>query len=401
MGDTATKTLPPGWQIVLFEQMAECVTDRAQPADADTDYYVGLEHLDPESLKIRRWGSPNDVIGTKLRFKPGDIIFGKRRFYQRKLAVAEREGICSAHAMVLRAREETVLPEFLPFFMQGDIFFERAMSISIGSLSPTINWKTLARQEFAIPPKDEQRRLAGILRQVDLTIIAWEVTLESIKSVRLAVLTETFNIKNIQNSPSKTRWELKLLKDCATVQTGLAKGKKYTNEATIELPYLRVANVQDGYLDLTEIKKVKVAVKDVERYLLEVGDVLLTEGGDFDKLGRGTIWQGEVEKCLHQNHVFVVRPKRNNLISKFLSYQTGSQYGKQYFLSCSKQTTNLASINASQVNKFPVIIPPLSEQELIVERINTLELRIKAINMYVLQLKALKKTFLTQILTLK
>lgn len=103
------------------------------------EYYVGLEHLDPDSLRIRRWGSPDDVEATKLCFKSGDIIFGRRRAYQRKLGVAEFDGTCSAHAMVLRAKPEVVLPEFLPFFMQSDLFMNRAVKISVGSLSPTIN----------------------------------------------------------------------------------------------------------------------------------------------------------------------------------------------------------------------------------------------------------------------
>ena len=153
------------WKRVKFGEVAECVNDRVDdPKAAGVDRYVGLEHLDPESLAIRRWGTPDDVESTKLRFKPGDIIFGKRRAYQRKLAVADFEGICSAHAMVLRAKPTAVLPAFLPFFMQSDLFMQRAVAISVGSLSPTINWKTLATEEFALPPLEEQRRIAEAAR---------------------------------------------------------------------------------------------------------------------------------------------------------------------------------------------------------------------------------------------
>lgn len=136
--------------------MAVMVNDRIDnPAEANVEHYVGLEHLDAESLSIRRWGSPSDVEATKLLFKKGDIIFGRRRVYQRKLAIAPFDGICSAHAMVLRAKPEIALPEFLPFFMQSDLFMERAKEISVGSLSPTINWKALAQEEFALPPLEE------------------------------------------------------------------------------------------------------------------------------------------------------------------------------------------------------------------------------------------------------
>ena len=146
-----------------FEQLADQINERVSPADADVERYVGLEHLDSDSLRIRRWGDPSEVESTKLRFQPGDIIFGKRRVYQRKVAVADTEGICSAHAMVLRAKPEVILPEFLPFFMKGDEFMERALSISVGSLSPTINWKSLAKEEFTLPPVQEQARLVELL----------------------------------------------------------------------------------------------------------------------------------------------------------------------------------------------------------------------------------------------
>lgn len=153
-----------------FDQLATQVNDRVDdPAASGVERYVGLEHLDADSLSIRRWGEITDVESTKLRFQPGDIIFGKRRVYQRKLAVADFEGICSAHAMVLRAKPDVVDPGFLPYFMQSDRFMERALSISVGSLSPTINWKDLAQQEFALPPIEEQRRVAVALLAADAT----------------------------------------------------------------------------------------------------------------------------------------------------------------------------------------------------------------------------------------
>ena len=152
-----------GWRNWRFDQMAVMVNDRIDdPSEANVEHYVRLEHLDSDSLTIRRWGSPSDVEATKLRFSAGDIIFGRRRVYQRKLGVAHFEGICSAHAMVLRAKPEVVFPAFLPFFMQSDLFMERAKQISVGSLSPTINWKTLAKEEFALPPLSEQRRIAEV-----------------------------------------------------------------------------------------------------------------------------------------------------------------------------------------------------------------------------------------------
>ena len=166
----STQSLKPGWKMVKFGDIAQNVAVRVDPADAKTDVYVGLEHLDPSTLHLRQWGHPSDVTGQKLAFKKGDVIFGRRRAYQRKLAVAEFDGICSAHAMVVRAKPKMILPEFLPFFLQSDMFMERAIEISVGSLSPTINWKTLKAQEFPLPPLDEQKRIAEILWAVDEVI---------------------------------------------------------------------------------------------------------------------------------------------------------------------------------------------------------------------------------------
>lgn len=169
----STQSLKPGWKMVKFGDIAQNVAVRVDPADAKTDVYVGLEHLDPSTIHLRQWGHPSDVTGQKLAFKKGDVIFGRRRAYQRKLAVAEFDGICSAHAMVVRAKPKMILPEFLPFFLQSDMFMERAIEISVGSLSPTINWKTLKVQEFPLPPLDEQKRIAEILWAADEAVEKW------------------------------------------------------------------------------------------------------------------------------------------------------------------------------------------------------------------------------------
>lgn len=164
-------------------------------------------------------------------------------------------------------------------------------------------------------------------------------------------------------------WRQAPLSSVADVQTGLALGKS-SKVDPVRLPYLRVANVQDGFLDLSVIKEVEVERSQVFRYSLRQGDVLLTEGGDFDKLGRGFIWHDEIPNCLHQNHIFVVRPHAQ-LLSYFLAALTSSDYGRSYFQSCSKQSTNLASINSSQLKAFPVPLPDIREQKAITAVIST------------------------------
>ena len=165
-------------------------------------------------------------------------------------------------------------------------------------------------------------------------------------------------------------WKKTALDHVAEVQTGIAKGKA-VNGAAVTLPYLRVANVQDGRVDLSVIKEITLKPSEVDRYSLRKGDVLFTEGGDFDKLGRGTVWNGEIEPCLHQNHVFAVRPNPSRLLPEFLAFQAASQYGRRYFQLSSKQSTNLASINSTQLKQFPVLLPSLSEQRKIAEILRT------------------------------
>lgn len=223
----------PGWQMYRFDQIAVNVNERVEPGDTDAAYYVGLEHLDSDSFKIRRWGEPSDVEATKLRFKTGDIIFGRRRVYQRKLAVAEFDGICSAHAMVLRLKTEVVLPEFLPFFMQSDMFMNRALEISVGSLSPTINWRTLAQQEFPLPPLAEQRRLAEVLwasaEMLDSYRDLATVSEKQYLSLILHVFQNGLNsstTRQYKHFQSPEYWSLHRVDECYTLQLGKMSSAK-------------------------------------------------------------------------------------------------------------------------------------------------------------------------------
>ena len=166
-------------------------------------------------------------------------------------------------------------------------------------------------------------------------------------------------------------WRVARLKFVSTLQTGLTLGKDYGEQKSTPRPYLRVANVQDGYLNLEEIKTVELPEHEAPRYELMEGDVLMTEGGDFDKLGRGFLWQGQITGCLHQNHIFAVRPFMGSLDSWFLSSVLISQHGKNYFTSNSQQTTNLATTNSTKLKNFPIPLPPYQEQRMINNYIQT------------------------------
>jgi type I restriction enzyme S subunit len=160
------------------------------------------------------------------------------------------------------------------------------------------------------------------------------------------------------------------LKRISDLQGGLTLGKDYDGPL-IERPYLRVANVQDGHLDLTDVTLIEVPAAVAARVELRPNDVLMTEGGDLDKLGRGYLWNGEIDGCLHQNHIFALRCFRHKLLPKFLTYLTASRYGRDYFEATGKRTTNLASTNSTKVGEFPIPLPNVKEQERLVEFLDT------------------------------
>ncbi|MEQ9437485.1 MAG: restriction endonuclease subunit S [Cyclobacteriaceae bacterium] len=166
-------------------------------------------------------------------------------------------------------------------------------------------------------------------------------------------------------------WKWDTLMNIAELIGGVTKGRKLEGKELISLPYLRVANVQDGYLDLSQIKEIEVLPSDLEKYKLHKGDILYTEGGDKDKLGRGTIWNDEIKDCIHQNHIFRARLYRKDMSPKFVGYYSQTRTAKDYFFSKAKQTTNLASINLTVLSNLPFPICSLNEQTQIVQEIES------------------------------
>ena len=240
--------------------------------------------------------------------------------------------------------------------------------------------------EVPLPPLAEQRAIAAILSSIDDLIEKTEAVIAQLQVVKKAVMQELltrglprqhtrFKMTEVGEVPET--WAVSPLHMVASVQTGIAKGKPVTSGDTVDVPYLRVANVQDGFVDLSEMKTLTVEPAALDRYALRAGDVLFTEGGDADKLGRGCAWRGQITPCLHQNHVFAVRPDGQRLLPDLLAYYAGSPRGKAYFLDCAKQTTNLASINSSQLKAMPVPVPPLDEQEQIVAAVAAIEGRLE------------------------
>jgi type I restriction enzyme S subunit len=309
--------LKPGWTRVKFDDIATCVNDRVEdPSASGVERYVGLDHLDPDCLTIRRWGTPDEVESTKLRFQPGDIIFGKRRAYQRKLAIADFEGICSAHAMVLRAKPKEIHPVFLPFFMQSDVFMNRAKEISVGSLSPTINWKTLAVQEFALPPIEEQLRLLRRLQAGDEAITAYSDAAEVGASSRNALLLSLFSVgtrgeeqRQTELGMLPTSWSVEPLGSRYSIQLGKMMSASARSSAG-QVPYLRNANVQWNRLDLDDVATMAFTDTERAKFSLRVGDILSCEGRH---VGKSAIWRDEIPGACYQKALHRIRALRDEV----------------------------------------------------------------------------------------
>ena len=168
-------------------------------------------------------------------------------------------------------------------------------------------------------------------------------------------------------------WEIKRLKHFSSTQSGITLGKTYTGKKLIDYPYLRVANIQYGYFNLDDVATLSLPQRETVRYFVKPGDILVTEGGDIDKLGRGTVWEGQINNCLHQNHVFAVRLNKSIGLEYFVAIYMACDYGRKYFIDTAIKTTNLASTNRTKLGNLPVILPPLDEQQEIIEYSKTID----------------------------
>lgn len=245
---------------------------------------------------------------------------------------------------------------------------------SMAAAQPGLAVDKIQQLRLPVPPPDEQQAIADYLdvetARIDTLIHEKDELIGLLKEARSSRISELVSGDGLLGSPTgnpwaphlPSGWQFKRLKHLGQVRSGLAKGKDSGGSATVELPYLRVANVQEGRLDLREISTMPVEVDAVERFSLVAGDVLMNEGGDYDKVGRGAVWTGEISPCLHQNHVFAVRPVERDL-SEWLSAITQTQYAKFYFMNNAKQSTNLASISQTTVNELPILLPPKAQRD--------------------------------------
>ena len=325
----------------------------------------------PESFETYQIVKPGDIV---LRLT--DLQNDKRSL---RSALVTQTGIITSAYLALKP--EGIDPKYLGYLLRAYDVSKVFYSMG-GGLRQSMKYGDIKRMPLVMPTKAEQSEIASFLdretAKIDALITEQQRLIELLQEKRQAVISHAVTKGLNPNAPMKDsgvewlgevpeHWEVKPLKHLANIQTGMAKGKDVDGMETREAPFLRVANVQDGYLDLEDVHVITVPASAVERYLLRKGDVLMNEGGDFDKLGRGCLWNGEIDECIHQNHVFAVRP--HSVTGDWLNTYTTSKPANSYFISRSKQSTNLASISSSNLMGLVVPVPPVSEATEILRRL--------------------------------
>lgn len=340
----------------------------------------------------------------------GDIVFARRGDIGRcALVTAAQSGwICGTGCLRVRLNDSACSSQYLIHYLTWGNTKDWLTKNAVGQTMLNLNTSILARLPITLPSLHEQRTIASILESVNETIEATQAVIEQLQVVKKAMMAELLTrgipgrhkrFKKTEIGEMPEEWPVARLNEVASVQTGIAKNTKQSGGHLVTVPYIRVANVQDGYVDLSEVKNVQVEQSALNRFALQEGDVLFTEGGDADKLGRGCVWKAQIHPCLHQNHVFAVRTNTAILLPEFLALYAAGPEGRKYFLGCAKQTTNLASINSSQLKALPLPLVPLDEQKAIVANLMSFSDRILAEEAGMAALVQLKSALMSVLLT--
>ena len=389
--------VPDGWTVVSFEDVVQVNPRKASGMRADMRVsFVPMAAVSEVS------GSIASAVPRPLRevsrgfrqFQDGDVIFAKitPSMENGKVAVASGLhngiGYGSTEFHVLRSYG-AVLPEYLWRFLRQPSFRTNARRVMTGAVGQQrVPAEYIRRHRLPLPPLREQQRIVekiqAVLGSVDdarealhrVAVMLGEFKERVLDFAFAGHLTADFRdgppSASAANRGYPSGWSIKALGEISEIQTGIQVGRKRSVTAElVEVPYLRVANVQRGWLDLKDVKRIAVTRAERKRLLLQQGDILMNEGGDRDKLGRGWVWHGEIAGCVHQNHVFRVRLKNTQFPPHFVSYYA-NHLGQEYFFEKGKQTTNLASVSKRSLAALPVPLPPVDEAAAVVDRIGFL-----------------------------
>lgn len=351
-----------------FDQIAINSKAKKKPTEEDKYHYIGLEHIDSQNLIVSRWGSEVAPKGEKLLMKKGDVLFGKRRAYQKKVAIAPFDGIFSAHGMVLRPNEEVVDKDFFPMFISSDYFLDAAIAISVGSLSPTINWKDLAKLEFDLPPMDEQKKLAKVLWSINDTLQAYQNLLTQTDALVQARFVEMFG------DPADNSNHLVKMTVHEAVKKGYIerpldgnhgekhpKGSDYVPEG---VPFIMAKDLIDKHVDFEGCNHItEEQAKTLTKGWAKTGDVLLTHKGTIGRVA--VVQPSKYERILLTPQVTYYRCL-NEIDKEFLA----AYFSTSYFMDQMKKLvtgTTRACVTITQQQQLQLIIPSLDLQQKFVE----------------------------------
>ena len=377
------------WKKYRFDEMVQNIAERVEPSQTDLDVYVGLEHIAPDCLHLSRHGHPSDVEGTKLRFYKGDIIFGRRRAYQRKTALATTDGICSAHAMVVRAKEDVVDPMFLPFLFHSKSFIDMAITISVGGLSPTINWKDIAKQEFLLPPKAEQKRLAELLWAADEVVEKEKREREKLDVFRQSKLKDIFKSAN-----THTR-----LKDLPLEEiNGLWKTD---DPDSIDVSVIRSTEFSDyGTICFDKLEPMPVKISQYKTRKLYPTDIIVERsgGGPDQPVGRVCYFEQNEGEYSFSNFTSCIRVADSNVIlPKYLFYFLEYYWEMGGTDRIQNQTTGIRNLDYELYKMIKVPMFSIEEQKQAIGIIDQIQLSIFAMKSQIEQSQQIKQELINKI----
>ncbi|ACD94568.1 restriction endonuclease subunit S [Trichlorobacter lovleyi] len=382
----SSNPIKPGWQKVKFGDVVRLSKERSSDPLADGyERYIGLEHIDPEDLRVRRWGNVADGVTFTSVFKPGQVLFGKRRAYQRKVAVADFAGVCSGDIYVLESKDpKKLLPELLPFICQTEAFFQHAVGTSAGSLSPRTNWTSLADFEFALPPLEEQRRIVELLLAVEETIDNLVSARSSAQLLFKAALLESFN-----SLPENNK---KKIADCYEIQLGKMSSEKArfgSNQKT----YIKNNNVLWGKFDFGELPQMSFDEREITKYELRKGDLLVCEGGE---IGRAAIWQDEIPGMLYQKALHRLRPRTSDDIPEFMFHYL-RYCAERGILDGVATGTTIRHLPVEQLSQLALPFPKRAVQEQVASLLSKIESGNSMLDAKICHSRSLKSAVLRQI----
>lgn len=343
-----------GWKRVRLGDVVENCNETCDPAEAGLERFVAMEHLEPGSLHVRSWGNVADGTTFTRRCRPGQVLFGKRRAYQRKVAVAEFDAVVSGDIYVLTPKDGRLLPELLPFLCRSERFFQHAVGTSAGSLSPRTNWSSLASFEFDLPPLDQQRCIAEILWAMDDSLQRWLAVEVAISLQRRAIIAE-FTGDNAER--------LQRLGDFLEELQYGSSSKCIIQEGDGLYPVLRIPNVIGERIDFADLVWSE-PTPDAEKYQLEHGDVLIVRtNGNPDYVGRTAVFEGSVyEQCLFASYLIRLRPSPAKLLPQFLHEMLASDKVKRDIRKQVKSSAGNYNLNTEGIRGLRIPVPPLKVQ---------------------------------------